>query len=156
MYLVSLKSVKSPKVVWTWFHYLPWLAQNFEGVGGHEQSTYLRCLWVGYRFREFAFPWIVIHGIVVTSFSSKNVAVNKARSFLRVFWVRLWSTILSSRSQSATLKILGKNLSGMPRIEPGAAGWEARTLTIEQLLLSVPLRAPTTSNQKYKFLSSAL
>ena len=28
-----MKSVKSPKVVWTGFHYLPWLAQNFEGVG---------------------------------------------------------------------------------------------------------------------------
>ena len=34
MHLLSLKPVKSPKVVWTGFHYLPWLAQNFEGVGG--------------------------------------------------------------------------------------------------------------------------
>ena len=34
MHLLSVKSVKSPKVVWTGFHYLPWLAQNFEGVGG--------------------------------------------------------------------------------------------------------------------------
>ena len=34
MHLLSVKSVESPKVVWTGFHYLPWLAQNFEGVGG--------------------------------------------------------------------------------------------------------------------------
>ena len=34
MHLLSLKPVKSPKVVWTGFHYLPWLAQIFEGVGG--------------------------------------------------------------------------------------------------------------------------
>ena len=34
MYFLSLESVESPKVVWTGFHFLPWLAQNFEGVGG--------------------------------------------------------------------------------------------------------------------------
>ena len=34
MHLLSVKSVEGPKVVWTGFHYLPWLAQKFEGVGG--------------------------------------------------------------------------------------------------------------------------
>ena len=34
MDLLSLEPVKSPKAVWTGFHYLPWLAQNIEGGGG--------------------------------------------------------------------------------------------------------------------------
>ena len=52
---------------------------------------------VGYRFRELAFPWIVIHGIVVTSFSSnvKRFRDNKNSYLIKLVRFFSWSSTSS-------------------------------------------------------------